>query len=699
MVTLKKIKIINFLSHKETEISFKENQKLLISGDSGSGKSSIVEAIIWALYGKGRVENKNLIKRGTKYATVILEILDDDKAYRIERNTNMAGKHSLDIGEKKGKVYLPMKHVGLRDAQEWVEKDLLRSSYALFINSVAYPQDNIENFVKQTATRRKELLLEIANMENYDDLYERAKNKLNEAIDNIRLADLEINSFDSNIKKIDEMIKLIPEITLNLSASEDRLNKIKKRIGEAKAADDYIKINQNQISTNNVDILSKKTRIIEAEKTIKEKREKLEKISNTNGVIIEDAKNNLKVARLALEILHEDQKKDYENNLKRQAIIGGRSPQNDYSAVLKRLNDQLMDITLSNDVFCKDLGKNCPKLEQELKNKSIFIEEQIKDITERITKQESDNASYMKALSDIPMPVLKQEDIDRIKKLEEEEKVLAIYAEQELADEEKKKTIIYLNEEIQNLELSIAMLNGDVETLEGVNKNLRENMAEITYENLATLDVLLDKEKTDYISLKHQLDMAKESEKEIKEIKVKMHELIKVKDKNMANKECLEIVKEAFGSKGIKTVIVDYLIPRLEYRINEILSKMSDFKIRLETQKEKADGDGNTEGLFINIYNEQGEIFPLDNYSGGQKLKITVAIAEALATLQKSGFRIFDETFLGLDENTISGFNEVMLSLQDKFSQVLCISHLQTIKDSFEEKINIIKEGNTSKII
>jgi DNA repair exonuclease SbcCD ATPase subunit len=76
-----------------------------------------------------------------------------------------------------------------------------------------------------------------------------------------------------------------------------------------------------------------------------------------------------------------------------------------------------------------------------------------------------------------------------------------------------------------------------------------------------------------------------------------------------------------------------------------------------------------------------------------------VAIAEALATMQKSAFRIFDEVFVGLDTESIEGFNEVILSLQDKFSQVLCISHLQAIQDSFEEKLSVVKEGDTSTVV
>lgn len=701
MVTLKKIKISNFLSHKDTEISFKENTKVSIEGKSGSGKSSIVEAIIWTLYGKARVENKNIIKRGAKFATVVLELSDENNSYRIERSVTMAGKHSLDVGEKKAKAYMPMKHIGLRDAQEWIEKSFLKSSYSLFINSVAYPQDNQESFVKQTASKRKELLLEIANIENYDDLYEKAKNKLDEIREGAIRFDMAIAGINSDILKAEILVKDLPELLLNFDLSSKEVLSIQARLGEARAAEDYFKEINHQIYNNNSSLTSLNSRIYAGKKDVenKKKKKKIEELKAIDPSVIEGKKTRLLVIRKALEKLNELKKEDYDAWLRRQAIIGSKRPQSDYSAVLKRLEGQLMDILLSNDTFCKDLGRNCPKLEQEVKNKSIFIEEQIKDIKERISNQEKESKEYETSLSAIPLPKLNEKDVEQMMELEKEEKELSVYENISVAEDEKKKTVDYLNKETQEMEITLIMLEEDVKKLRETNENMTKDLQNIKFEKSVDVEKISDAEKLKNIELKHKIEMANQATKEISDLKKKKEDLVLKNGKTSGEKESLEMIKEAFGSKGIKTVVVDYLIPRLEVRINDILSKMSDFKIRLETQKSKFDGEGITEGLFINVYNPAGECFSYDNYSGGEKLKITVAVSEALASLQKSGFRIFDEIFLGLDPDSIEGFNEVMHSLQDKFSQVLCISHLQTIKDSFEEKINVIKEGDASKII
>ena len=92
------------------------------------------------------------------------------------------------------------------------------------------------------------------------------------------------------------------------------------------------------------------------------------------------------------------------------------------------------------------------------------------------------------------------------------------------------------------------------------------------------------------------------------------------------------------------------------------------------------------------------EEMPYEAYSGGEKLKITVAVSEALATLQKVGFRLFDEMFLGLDENSVESFVKVLYTLQINFNQILCISHLPQIKDTFSKRIEVKKNNGISHV-
>ena len=134
-------------------------------------------------------------------------------------------------------------------------------------------------------------------------------------------------------------------------------------------------------------------------------------------------------------------------------------------------------------------------------------------------------------------------------------------------------------------------------------------------------------------------------------------------------------------------------------RINEVLSTLSDFRIRLDTQREKIDGEGVVEGLFIKIYNELNEEMDYDNYSGGEKVRIMMAITEGLASLtKKAGFRLMDEAIYALSADMTADFAEVILKLQQKYPQVLAISHLEEIKALFEDTLLIKKNNGISTI-
>jgi exonuclease SbcC len=204
---------------------------------------------------------------------------------------------------------------------------------------------------------------------------------------------------------------------------------------------------------------------------------------------------------------------------------------------------------------------------------------------------------------------------------------------------------------------------------------------------------------SDLATTQTSLSLAEESYKRLLANQEELNKLNAEIATNVNNLLCLDFLKDAFGANGIKAIVIDYILPDLEERINNILSKLSDFRVSLETQKSGAGKDVVIEGLFIFIYNELGEQANYDTYSGGERLKIAVAISEALAEIQNFGFRILDELFIGLDEESVEGFVEVINTLQNKFPQLVCVSHLRSIQDAFNEKITIVKNKGNSQIL
>src|SRR5690606_333490 len=87
-----KLRLAGFTSYREpVEINFCGFDLACISGANGAGKSSLLDAITYALYGKARVQNEAIINTASKTAEVTLDFEYENQVYRVTR-TNSRGK-------------------------------------------------------------------------------------------------------------------------------------------------------------------------------------------------------------------------------------------------------------------------------------------------------------------------------------------------------------------------------------------------------------------------------------------------------------------------------------------------------------------------------------------------------------------------------------------------------------------------------
>ena len=703
MITLKKLQLHNFLSHKNTIIIFKEDEKILIDGKSGSGKSSIVEAIVWSLYGEARVENRSLVKHGEKSASVIINLYDDENEthYEINRGTTDKAKNTLNVQESDdGSNYTPIKANGLRDIQEYLEKNLLRASYTLFINSIAYPQDNINNFVKQTASKRKDLLLEIANVADFDLYYNRSRDLLTLKNEEKVRIETSINTnlgfIESNKPYVINENGIITEL-FNVQASIDAKTKERDDLiqkgKEIDLAREKITKIQAQLSTKKVEV----------ETLSEQKKKKEEKIQGIKGIDIEKIKEKVWEGNVLKEkkaVLDGKIKQDYERTNRLNAILSDKPTDRDYDGEVLEINKNL--IPLIKDSGKCPSGDKCPFVVP-IQNQINYLSEKINEKIAAKAKLEKEKTEYMRKISEIPPFTLLPEEREIAKRLEED---LLSYHSFEVAlqnAEYEMKELPVLSTEFAEMEGREEKLKLEIDCLfVELKMETKDQEGGTPIEVIERRVLELRNAINDLLALSTSLNSKLAISKNARETISKIEEKIKNEQDDLSkvnsSLDALYLIKEAFGSKGLKTVVIDYLIPRLEDKINDILSKLSDFRVQLDTQKGTADGEGTIEGLFINIFNDRGEQFDFANYSGGERLKITVAISEALASLQKCGFRIMDEVFIGLDEESVEHFAEVMDQLQEKFKQIICISHLRTIKDLFDSRVEIIKINGGSQI-
>ena len=700
MLILKELQLVNFISHGKTKISFLSNEKLLIDGKSGSGKSSIVESIIWVLYGKGRSDsNSSLVKSGEKTARVVLTMADDDKLYRIERGITASGGNTLKVfSGKDGKPLKLIKETGLKAVQNYLEKKILRSSYLLFINSIAYPQDNTNNFVKQNAVKRKEILLDMVNTDIYDEYLSDIKKKISEIENSSPFLEQSIESGKENAKNLILNIKDEDKAKKDVQELEVKVKNIKNNIKKEEKELTILEVSEENRSKIDSQLQDKKNELYETEELLKVKNKEVVDISVLLSKESNEESNNVKIKELKdtlNKIITASEESSKWNN-KYSALLQRQPTGENFDDKKKELNRRMIELIGRKIEICPEINKECPII---VKENNIRID----DFTKSLEKVSIDQDSYLKTLDYytkemVELEKTKPKEVSgvpsiisaEINALEKENNELEWNKKEGISNKKKLEEVISLNMiEVISIKKIIVELEEKVSASNSLKISIKKEL-------IVNLERDLSSDESFLFSLNVTLSEIEKNKEELADItkEIKKHEK-ELKSKKL-DTENLKLLKDAFSNTGIKAIIIDYVIPKLEDRINSILSMLSDFTVSLDTQR-AGSGEGVVkEGLFINIYDRSGNCYDFANYSGGEKLKIILAISESLSELQNIGFRLIDELFIGLDDDSTEKFADVMEKLHERFNQTLCISHLRNIKDLFESVIMVKKEDETS---
>ena len=162
---------------------------------------------------------------------------------------------------------------------------------------------------------------------------------------------------------------------------------------------------------------------------------------------------------------------------------------------------------------------------------------------------------------------------------------------------------------------------------------------------------------------------------------------------------------QAFGKKGIQAHIIESAIPEIEEETNLLLGKMTDnaMTVNFETTRAAKSGDSTIETLDIKIQDDAG-VRPYELFSGGEGFRVNFAIRIALSRLlaRRSGAKlqtlIMDEGFGSQDGKGREKLIEVIESIKNDFEKILVITHFEEMKDSFSQRIEIVKDAQGSRI-
>lgn len=165
----------NFLSYRDATLDFSGLHTACICGSNGAGKSSLLEAITWAIWGESRAAAEDdVIHSGSKEVRVDFTFESNQQKYRVIRTRIRSGTSVLEFQIETPSGFRSLTGKGVRATQD-VILEHIKLDYDTFINSAYLRQGRADEFMLKRPAERKEILAELLKLNQYDDLEERAK--------------------------------------------------------------------------------------------------------------------------------------------------------------------------------------------------------------------------------------------------------------------------------------------------------------------------------------------------------------------------------------------------------------------------------------------------------------------------------------------------------------------------------------------
>ena len=178
-----KLTLRNFLCYGETapSLDLEGVHLACLCGRNGHGKSALLDAMSWALWGKARGRSQDeLIHYGRDEMMVDLEFQARDTRYRVTRRHSSGtqrkrhGASDLQLQVLSDSDASPITGNTIRETQLQIDQ-ITGMDYETFVNSAFLLQGRADEFTNKTPGERKEVLAKILGLDYYDLLQSRAR--------------------------------------------------------------------------------------------------------------------------------------------------------------------------------------------------------------------------------------------------------------------------------------------------------------------------------------------------------------------------------------------------------------------------------------------------------------------------------------------------------------------------------------------
>ena len=700
-----KLSLRNFMCYREASLSFDGIHVACLCGDNGNGKSALLDAITWALWGKSRAKTDDeLIYLGMTDMEVEFEFAVGMERYRVIRKRSKGkarrpGQSLLDFQAASGDGFRSISGDSIRGTEHKIV-DTLRMDYDTFINSAYLVQGRADEFSKKEPFKRKQVLADILGLSRYDELEARAREQARLKEREARDMDIAVAQMNGEIADKEKYEAELRSVSDSVASMEKELKRVQEDVRVLQERRHSLEINQKQQAESEKRIKQAQGAIASCKSRVQEHGKRIEKYESVVAAYA-DASANIKT--------HLDELAGQETLLdKKRGELQGMSNR---AHALAMENDKLKNegVELRKKVDMLSAGEaECPLCGTELgvdgrerimnnyqvqieNKRSLFRanEEEIKKLESSIKALKAEIGSMERAVREghdsyaRRAAALDKDYSEAGRALPEERGAL------KKAEDELNQLSESLDSEVRNLEAQKA----EIADMAGVEAKLIAASKESN--NVARR---LEQGRTQVGSVQEKLDRCAVLERA-------RAEKLKLKESVAKEQRIYEELALAFGKKGIQAMLIENALPELEEEANSLLARMTDnrMSLKIESQRSLKSREGEAETLDIVIGDELGTR-RYEMYSGGEAFRIDFALRIALSKLlaRRVGAPlptlIIDEGFGSQDAGGRERLVEAINSIQDGFEKILVITHIDEMKESFPVRIEVTKVADGSKV-
>ena len=310
------LQLSNFLSYGRDVplLDFTRFNIANLSGGNGQGKSALLDALTWALWGEGRKAqqerkaDRGLLKIGENQMWVDLVIELEGERYRIIRKFSLAKKRSyseleLMIFDSQKDDFISLSASSLRETQQRINS-ILRMDYDTFINSAFILQGRVDEFTRKSARERKRILSEVLGLSHYEQLSLLARREVRELEKKIIALNTRLEQFQ---KEISEKDMVLEEIKLIEKDEERQLSIITEKrdiLQKLEQENQRLSFDRRQLE----EITDRISAELKELQELKERRERIEKNFKEYRALLVGEKNILSAYKIYQNLSRESQK-------------------------------------------------------------------------------------------------------------------------------------------------------------------------------------------------------------------------------------------------------------------------------------------------------------------------------------------------------------------------------------------------------